>query len=296
VIRKGGPLAVTDANLFLGRLVPQFFPNIFGPNENEPLDVNATRQAFEKLAKEIESDPDREGAAKGMELDEMVYGFIKVANETMCRPIRALTEARGFETGKHVYVHLSFRLLIMACSYSRRLASFGGAGGQHACEIARLLGIKTILIHRHSSILSAFGLALADRAYEVQKPCSEVFIAHSQENEEGEMNDNTLSRLTQKLDAMTSSVRRELGKQGFKDSGNGSGEGRIEVERMLNMRFEGTDTTLMILEDLSAQGDGKGGFDWVKEFKRVYKEEFGFLLEGSNVVVDDIKVRNLDSL
>jgi 5-oxoprolinase (ATP-hydrolysing) len=71
--------------------------------------------------------------------------FIKVANETICRPIRALTEAKGYSTSKHT------------------LATFGGAGGQHACEIARLLGIRRVLIHRYSSILSAYGLALADR-------------------------------------------------------------------------------------------------------------------------------------
>jgi 5-oxoprolinase (ATP-hydrolysing) len=120
-------------------------------------------------------------------LDEIVYGFIKVANETMCRPIRALTEARGFEMGKHMCVFILFSpfhysphllassplsssalppsqpsCLISLLSFVR-LAAFGGAGGQHACDIAEILGIKTIVIHRYSSILSAYGLALADR-------------------------------------------------------------------------------------------------------------------------------------
>ena len=85
----------------------------------------------------------------------------------MCRPIRALTEARGYATGKHMYAFFLFLLskymLTESMLNDDRLASFGGAGGQHACEIARLLGIKTILIHRYSSILSAYGLALADR-------------------------------------------------------------------------------------------------------------------------------------
>ena len=90
--------------------------------------------------------------------------FIKVANETMCRPIRALTEARGHATSKHMYaVCFGFSLSVKLIPFFFRLASFGGAGGQHACEIASLLGIKTILIHRYSSILSAYGLALADR-------------------------------------------------------------------------------------------------------------------------------------
>ena len=96
---------------------------------------------------------------------DLVYRFIKVANETMCRPLRALTEARGYATGKHVYAPrfvCSPSCLLMR-KWVFRLASFGGAGGQHACEIARLLGINSILIHRYSSILSAYGLALADR-------------------------------------------------------------------------------------------------------------------------------------
>ena len=94
---KGGPLAVTDANLLLGRLIPDFFPKIFGKSEKEPLDVEAARTAFEEVAKEVNENMHGE-----LSLDEVVYGFIKVANETMCRPIRALTEARGYATGKHV--------------------------------------------------------------------------------------------------------------------------------------------------------------------------------------------------
>lgn len=116
--RKGGPLAVTDANLLLGRLVPDYFPKIFGKSEKEPLDIEASHTAFEKLAAEINAEQD-----KHLTLDEIVYGyvrslavevsmcsyifysFIKVANETMCRPIRALTEARGYATSKHMYAY-----------------------------------------------------------------------------------------------------------------------------------------------------------------------------------------------
>ncbi|EIN04199.1 5-oxoprolinase [Punctularia strigosozonata HHB-11173 SS5] len=246
--RKGGPLAVTDANLMLGRLVPDYFPKIFGKSESEGLDVEASRVAFEKVAKEINDTHE-----KKLSLDEIIYGFIKVANETMCRPIRALTEARGFATSKHI------------------LASFGGAGGQHACEIAQLLGIKTILIHRYSSILSAYGLALADRAFEVQEPSSAFYSAQ------------TRTQLKSRLDAIESRVRTELKEQGFDGK-------RVRVERMLNMRFEGTDTALMILPE---EKDGDGNEDFEAAFKRVYKNEFGFLLETKSIIVDDIKVRGI---
>lgn len=98
--RKGGPLAVTDANLLLGRLIPDFFPKIFGKSEREPLDVDASRTSFERVAREVNES--LEGRDHELSLDEVVYGFIKVANETMARPIRSLTEARGYATGKHV--------------------------------------------------------------------------------------------------------------------------------------------------------------------------------------------------
>lgn len=100
--RKGGPLAVTDANLMLGRLIPDYFPKIFGKTEDQPLDIEASKRAFEKIAEDI-----NESFEKKLSLDEVVYGFIKVANETMCRPIRTLTEARGFATSKHMQAALS---------------------------------------------------------------------------------------------------------------------------------------------------------------------------------------------
>ena len=87
---KGGPLTVTDANLILGRLRPEHFPNIFGPGEDEPLNVSATKRKFEVLRKEICG-----CLKKEMTVEEVALGFIDVANETMCRPIRALTQAKG---------------------------------------------------------------------------------------------------------------------------------------------------------------------------------------------------------
>lgn len=149
--RKGGPLTVTDANLFLGRLLPDYFPKIFGPDENEPLDIEVTRTKFEALSRQI---LDETGQTKSPQ--EIALGYIQVANETMAKPIRALTEARGFDTSAH------------------NLACFGGAGGQHACAIASSLGIQTVIIHRYSSILSAYGMALADVVHEAQEPASGV--------------------------------------------------------------------------------------------------------------------------
>ncbi|KZT03038.1 5-oxoprolinase [Laetiporus sulphureus 93-53] len=246
--RKGGPLAVTDANLVLGRLVPDYFPKIFGKSAKEPLDTEASRSAFEVLRKDINAHQEKQ-----LDLDEVVYGFIKVANETMARPIRALTEARGYALSKHI------------------LASFGGAGGQHACEIAKLLGIKTILIHKYSSILSAYGLALADRVFELQQPSSTFYTPENR------------GSLIARLDKLDAEVREELGRQGFQGA-------HVHTERMLNMRFDGTDTALMVLPGVQ---DGDGNEDFLAAFKRAYMAEFGFLLETKSIIVDDIKVRGI---
>ncbi|GAA5948602.1 hypothetical protein JCM21900_005187 [Sporobolomyces salmonicolor] len=248
--RKGGPLAITDANLVLGRLFPEYFPKIFGKTENLPLDREASVTSFEQLRKDINAYNKELGNGKEMSLDEVAYGFIKVANEVMARPIRSLTEARGFSTGKHI------------------LAAFGGAGGQHACELARTLGISQILIHRYSSILSAYGMALSNRAYELQEPCA------------AEYNEDTRPGLLNRLERMSTEVRKELERQGFE-------EGRIEVECYLNMRYDGSDTSLMTLAHSS------NSFDFHTAFLTSYKSEFGFLLDSKSVMVDDVRVRGI---
>ncbi|PRQ72198.1 5-oxoprolinase [Rhodotorula toruloides] len=248
--RKGGPLAITDANLVLGRLFPQYFPHIFGPSEDQPLSREDSVKAFEELMREINAYNVKHGDGKVMTLDEVAYGFIKVANETMARPVRALTEAKGLSTSKHI------------------LAAFGGAGGQHACELARTLGISTILIHRYSSILSAYGMALSNRAFEKQEPCA------------AEYNDANKPALLDRIERLRTQVVEELRRQGF-------AEHRIDVECYLNMRYDGSDTSLMTL----APADGS--FDYQSAFEAMYRAEFGFLIEGKAVMVDDVRVRGI---
>lgn len=141
--KKNGPLTVTDANLVLGRLLPEFFPKIFGPNEDSPLDKDGALAAFHQLTQDINAFLQSQEDKK-MTVEEVAMGFIRVANEAMCRPIRALTQGKGYDTSRHA------------------LACFGGAGGQHACAIARSLGMTTVFVHKYAGILSAYGMALAD--------------------------------------------------------------------------------------------------------------------------------------
>ncbi|PNH07233.1 5-oxoprolinase [Tetrabaena socialis] len=135
--KKGGQLAITDANLQLGRILPDFFPKIFGPGENEPLDAEGTAAAFAAVTGEVNAFERSSSSPSISGVDDVAMGFIRVANEAMCRPIRALTQMRGYDAAAHV------------------LACFGGAGGQHACAIATALGMSTIFVHRFACIRSA---------------------------------------------------------------------------------------------------------------------------------------------
>ena len=133
--RRGGPLAVTDANVMVGKLIPDFFPKIFGPAQNQPLDADAVRDAFAKLAKEI---------ADGRSAEQVADGFIKIAVENMANAIKKISVQRGYDVTRYA------------------LNCFGGAGGQHACLVADALGMESVLIHPLSSLLSAYGMGLAD--------------------------------------------------------------------------------------------------------------------------------------
>ncbi|KAF9028395.1 hypothetical protein BGZ52_011210 [Haplosporangium bisporale] len=254
--RKGGPLTVTDANLVLGRLNPEYFPKIFGPKENESLDINIARSKFETLTKEINEYMAKDKESDGlqwtpMSVDEVAYGFIKVANESMCRPIRALTEAKGHDASKHI------------------LSVFGGAGGQHACAIARALGISNIFIHKYASVLSAYGLSLADVVYEAQEPSSET------------LSKKALPLLQERINTLVSQCQQELGKQGFENE-------NIDFEIYLNLRYNGTDCALMTLKP-----EDKDDWDFAEAFVRNYKYEFGFSLPDRDIIVDDIRVRGI---
>lgn len=243
--RNNGPLTVTDANLLLGRIVPEYFPAIFGQNHDERLDEEATKNAFDSLTEEINSDLKKSGS-KTMTREEVALGFIGVANEAMSRPIRSITEGKGLDSADHV------------------LSCFGGAGGQHACSIARSLGIKKVFVHRFSGILSAYGMALADVVTEAQEPSSILY------------QEKSLSRIEQRFTELKKQCLCRLSEQGFNNS-------QIQYDCYLNMRYERTDFALMVVsDDLTTFG---------KKFKSQYEKEFGFSLSDREVVVDDIRVR-----
>ena len=257
--RKGGPLTITDANLVLGRLLPEFFPKMFGKNENEGLDIEASKKVLLEVTQQINDELKSEGNSTVLSSDEVAYGFIKVANESMARPIRSLTEARGHDTSKH------------------RLATFGGAGGQHAVAIAEALGIRQILIHRYSSVLSAYGMALADVVDEQQKPQSVTWSFTIEK----------LRYIAKQLEELSKVVRLNLGKQGFKDQ-------QIVIEEYLNMRYKGTESTMMIMRPARLSTEtADDHWDYGKSFEEQHHQEFGFKLPDRDVIIDDIRVRGI---
>ncbi len=132
--RKGGPLTVTDCNLYLGRIDPAFFPSVFGPKGDEPLDPAASEARLEEIAAAL---------PEARPLHEIARGFLSIAVDNMANAIRKISVARGHDVTEYA------------------LACFGGAGGQHACKVADELGIETVLVHPLAGILSAFGIGLA---------------------------------------------------------------------------------------------------------------------------------------
>ena len=156
--RRGGPLAVTDANVMLGKLIPDFFPKIFGPAQNQPLDADAVRAAFADLAKEV----------GGKTPEEIADGFIKIAVENMANAIKKISVQRGYDVTRYA------------------LNCFGGAGGQHACLVADSLGMTTVLIHPFSSLLSAYGMGLADiratRQQAIEEPLGDAALERDRDD------------------------------------------------------------------------------------------------------------------
>jgi 5-oxoprolinase (ATP-hydrolysing) len=137
--RRGGPLTVTDCNVLVGKIQAPYFPKVFGPSSNQPLDDAIVAEKFEALAAEIER-----ATGKGHAPEEVAEGFLKIAVENMSSAIKKISVQRGYDVTEYT------------------LNCFGGAGGQHACLVADALGMSRVLIHPFAGVLSAYGMGLAD--------------------------------------------------------------------------------------------------------------------------------------
>ncbi|HEX9753612.1 MAG TPA: hydantoinase B/oxoprolinase family protein [Methyloceanibacter sp.] len=234
--RRGGPLTVTDANVMTGKLQPDFFPRIFGPKQNDKLDDVAVRKAFKSLARKL---------GDGRSPEEIADGFIRIAVENMANAIKTISVQRGYDVTEYM------------------LNSFGGAGGQHACLVADVLGVRSVLIHPLSGVLSAFGMGLASlsatRTRTVLKRLDEEILV-------------TLAKIRASLE---DEVSQELMRQGVD-------EGAITIIAQAHLRYAGTDSSLFIplasLRGMRAL------------FEIAHQKRFGFISPEKDIEIEAIEV------
>jgi 5-oxoprolinase (ATP-hydrolysing) len=175
---KGGELTVTDCNVLVGKIQPDFFPKVFGENADSPLDTDIVKQKFHELTDTI-------GDQRSPE--EIASGFLAIAVDTMANAIKKISLERGYDISKYT------------------LCCFGGAGGQHACLIADALGIKQILIHPYAGVLSAYGIGLADIRVLKQKSI------------ETKLDEEIISQLEEEFETLTQAGEEDLASQNVSD-------------------------------------------------------------------------------
>ncbi len=238
--RKGGPLTVTDANVLVGKLHPRFFPKVFGPDADQPLDGQIVRQKFQKLAAEVEA---ATGIARTPE--ELAHGCLAIAVDNMANAIKKISIQRGHDISGYV------------------LCCFGGAAGQHACWVANSLGLKRVLVHPLASVLSAYGMGLAD------------VRALRQRALEAPLEEALMPRLEATIEELAAEARAELGRQKLPAE-------RIGAEARVHIRYSGTDTPLGIA--------AAGRSAMVEAFEAEHRARYGFVVEGRALVVEQVTV------
>ena len=233
--RRNGPLAVTDANVMVGKLISDFFPKIFGPSQSLSLDAHAVRMAFTDLAQQV----------GGRMPEDVADGFIKIAVENMANAIKKISVQRGYDITRYA------------------LNCFGGAGGQHACLVADALGMTRVLIHPFSSLLSAYGMGLADIRASREQAIELPF---------GGKAFKAIARVGKLLGKVT---KEEV-------EGQGVPSGKIKVFVRAHIRYAGTDTPLVV-----AAGSGAA---MKRAFEKAHKARFGFIDRTKQIVIEAVSV------
>lgn len=202
--RNLGPLTITDANVLLGRIQPDFFPRVFGQMGDEPIDSEVVVEKFAALADTV-----TDATGRSVSAQELASGFLRITVERMANAIKQVSVQRGHDVTKFT------------------LVCFGGAGGQHACQVADALGLEQIFIHPLAGVLSAYGMGLADlrslRQCTIEKP-----LTHA-----------CLKLLVREFVKLEQEAGEELRKQG-------SNAELIEFQRRVLLKAKGSDTTLKV--------------------------------------------------
>nr|WP_315219051.1 hydantoinase B/oxoprolinase family protein [uncultured Duganella sp.] len=238
--RRGGPLAVTDCNVMLGKIQPQHFPHLFGGDGRQALDAETVRAGFRELAAHI-------CATTGLETtaEQVAEGFIEIAVGNMANAIKQISVQRGHDVTDYT------------------LTSFGGAGGQHACLVADALGMKTVFVHSLAGVMSAYGMGLAD-----QTAMREAAV-------EARLTEQLQAELVERLDALGELACDDLYEQGVADD-------RIALIRRVHLRYEGTDSALIVLFDTP--------HGMTSQFEAAYRKRYSFLMEAKALIVEAVSV------
>ena len=204
--RRGGPLALTDANVLLGKIQPQHFPAVFGPAGDQALDAQAVRARFDALLVQIKA---TSAAAPDMTVESVAEGFVHIAVQQMANAIKKISVARGYDVTNYT------------------LQCFGGAGGQHACLVADALGMSRVLVHPLAGVLSAYGMGLADQSL-IREQAVEMRLSAE-----------TMHAWQPALQALAQRAEQELRAQPL-------GNGQIVVRQRVHLRYEGSDAALIV--------------------------------------------------
>lgn len=241
--RNGGPLTVTDANVFLGRIQPEFFPATFGPNADETIDAARPAGEFAALAARL-----AEASGERISPEALAAGFLRIAVERMANAIKQISVQRGHDVTGFA------------------LSCFGGAAGQHACQVADALGIDTVLIHPLAGVLSAYGMGVADLRTLRQRAVETEFDAAC------------LARLEKLRATLGDAARTEIENQRVPIE-------RIDLESRLFLKIHGSDSTLPV-----AWQPGVPIGETLADFRQTHERHFGFVVADETVVVESIEV------
>ncbi len=252
--RHGGPPTVTDANLLLGRIQPELFPRVFGANADEPLDADATKSAFAELARTV-------AAATGEtpRLEQLAAGFLRIAVERMANAIKQISVQRGHDVTRFA------------------LCCFGGAGGQHAAQVAEMLGIRRVIIHPLAGVLSAFGLGVAD------------VRTLRQASVEAKLDDELAATLAARFELLAAAAVAALHDQGADAAPVAAMNGGVQelqeriparLERRVLIKVAGADTALAV-----TWNDGAGPAELSLAFRALHERHFGFRVAADAALV-----------
>ena len=241
---RNGPLTVTDCNVLLGKLHPDHFPKVFGENGNEPLNIEIVKEKFLDLSNLVS----KKNKQPLMNIFEMAEGFLKIAVENMANAIKKISIQKGYDVSNYT----------MNC--------FGGAGGQHACQVADSLGIARVLIHPYAGVLSAYGMGLAE--------VRSIRESHFEKNIENIKEAQTL------IELLSSQAKEDLIKQGISDTS-------ISFSKKVFLHYQGSHQNLEVNFDSVT--------NMTRSFEEEHKKRFGFFVSGREIFIEMLTVEAISN-